>query len=66
MCPTRQLNPFIHPALYSLILFSTADIVLNVESEHVGGMRAILHHLLEFFKAHPGAQGRGWLSNLWL
>ncbi|EFN52641.1 hypothetical protein CHLNCDRAFT_58837 [Chlorella variabilis] len=32
------------------------DIVLNVESEHVGGMRAILHHLLEFFKAHPEFQ----------
>ncbi|PSC71684.1 phosphoglucomutase [Micractinium conductrix] len=29
------------------------DVVLNVESEHEGGMRAILAHLLEFFKAHP-------------
>lgn len=29
------------------------DIVLNVESEHEGGMRAILQHLLEFFKQHP-------------
>ena len=33
--------------------------MLNVESEHEGGMRAILAHLLEFFKAHPGAQGSG-------
>ncbi|KAL4451395.1 hypothetical protein ABPG77_009467 [Micractinium sp. CCAP 211/92] len=29
------------------------DIVLNVESEQAGGMRAILQHLLEFFKEHP-------------
>ena len=33
-----------------------ADIVLNVESEHQGGMRVMLQHLLEFFKAYPGAQ----------
>lgn len=30
-----------------------ADVVINVESERQGGMRAILQHLLEFFKAHP-------------
>jgi hypothetical protein len=30
-----------------------ADIVINVESEVQGGMRDILQHLLEFFKAHP-------------
>ena len=29
------------------------DIVINVESEREGGMRVILEHLLEFFKAHP-------------
>ena len=29
------------------------DVVLNVESEHKGGMRSILQHLLEFFKVHP-------------
>lgn len=29
------------------------DIVLNVESEHKGGMRTILEHILEFFKEHP-------------
>jgi hypothetical protein len=33
----------------------SADIVLNVESEHQGGMRIILQQLLEFFKAYPGA-----------
>lgn len=32
------------------------DIVLNVESEQAGGMRTILQHLLEFFKAHPEFQ----------
>lgn len=32
-----------------------ADIVLNVESEQAGGMKAMLQHLLEFFKEHPGA-----------
>ena len=36
--------------------------MLNVESEHEGGMRAILQHLLEFFKAHPG--GRGLLAGV--
>ena len=35
-------------------LCRSADIVLNVESEQAGGMRTILQHLLEFFKAHPG------------
>lgn len=34
--------------------YRSADIVLNVESEQAGGMRVILQHLLEFFKAHPG------------
>ena len=29
------------------------DVVINVESEHKGGMRVILQHLLEFFKANP-------------
>ena len=29
------------------------DVVINVESEHAGGMRAMLAHLLEFFRAHP-------------
>jgi len=29
------------------------DIVINVESEQNGGMRTILRHLLEFFKAYP-------------
>lgn len=29
------------------------DIVLNVESERAHGMRKILQHLLQFFKAHP-------------
>lgn len=37
----------------------TADIVLNVESEHEGGMRAILQHLLEFFREHPGVDKAG-------
>ncbi|GAB4820323.1 hypothetical protein N2152v2_007369 [Parachlorella kessleri] len=32
------------------------DIVLNVESEVPGGMRAILSHLLNFFRANPGFQ----------
>ncbi|KAI7839500.1 hypothetical protein COHA_006767 [Chlorella ohadii] len=32
------------------------DIVLNVESEQAGGMKAILQHLLEFFKEHPEFQ----------
>lgn len=27
--------------------------VLNVESEQAGGMREMLTHLLEFFKAYP-------------
>ncbi len=29
------------------------DVVINVESEQNGGMREILLHFLEFFKAHP-------------
>ena len=33
-----------------------ADIVLNVESEQLGGVRVILTHLLDFFKANPGFQ----------
>lgn len=37
-------------------LLPPADIVLNVESEHAGGMRAILEHLLEFFREHPGGR----------
>ena len=35
---------------------AAADIVLNVESEHQGGMRVILQHMLEFFKEHPEFQ----------
>lgn len=29
------------------------DVVLNVESEHEGGMRSILQHMLVFFMEHP-------------
>eukprot|EP00887_Chlorella_sp_A99_P007210 scaffold2.g7210.t1 len=32
------------------------DIVCNVESEQAGGIKAILSHLLEFFRAHPDFQ----------
>jgi len=38
---------------FCLLFFLFADIVINVESEQKGGMRSILLHLLEFFKAHP-------------
>jgi hypothetical protein len=41
-------------AYLCLLLPPPADIVLNVESEHKGGMRTILKHILEFFKEHPG------------
>jgi hypothetical protein len=52
LCLCSHMRPTHPPAS------PVSDVVLNVESEVQGGMRAILQHLLEFFKAHPG-QGAG-------